>query len=423
MPTRLVNVDRLTPMLLPPDLREWVADNELAHLVVESVELCDLSGARLNERGSGNEQYPPTMMLALLIYCYATSVFSSRRIERATFDSVAVRYVCANHHPDHDTIAEFRRSNLELFVRCFAEVLSLAGEAGVLRLGALSIDGTRLAGAGSRHALRSAKEIEAQLAQFRQLGLELLDRAEAADASDKDAGGTQLPEELRDRQRRRAKLLAAKARLEERQQQVRKDPRQKGRDCKASITEPDSRTLHRPGSGPPVQGYNAQLCVDAGQSGLIVGAQLNDSATDRWQLEPSLKSVPVEAGKAFAVLVDRGYEETGARVRVEQSHGVLVLCPAQRRPHTRADNPNRRGKAQWIYQRAREMEARLRCPLLQALYGRRLPTAEAAFARIKSILGFRRLRCWGLKAARAEWMLVCLAHNLRVLAGRKVQFS
>jgi len=133
MAERFVNVDRQTPMFLPPDLREWVADNELAHLILEAVELCDLRGARLNVRGSGSEQYPPTMMLALLIYAYATGLFSSRRIERATYESVAVRYLCANHHPDHDTIAKFRRENEVLFRSCFREVLLLAREAGVLR--------------------------------------------------------------------------------------------------------------------------------------------------------------------------------------------------------------------------------------------------------------------------------------------------
>jgi transposase len=419
MPTRFVNVDRQTPMLLPPDLREWVADNEMAHLILEAVELCDLHGVRVNERGSGDQQYPPRMMLALLIYCYATGVFGSRRIENATYDSVAVRYLCANTHPDHTTINEFRRHNAELFTSCFAKILVMAREAGVLRLGTVSIDGTRLAGAGSRHAVRSAQEIDEQLKQFEQLGLDLLSQAEAADRSDHDAGGTQLPEELRDGRRRRAKLLEAKARIEQRQQQAKATKAS----AKASITEPESRTLHRPGSGPPVQGYNAQLCTDAGQSGLIVGAQLNDAPNDTEQLEPTLESVPAQAGKPFAVLVDKGYEETVSRVRVEQTHGVLILCPPQRRPTTRAENPNRTGKAQWVYERGREMEARMRCPLLATLYKRRLPTAEGAFARIKSVVGFRRLRCWGLKAARAEWMLVCLAHNLRVLAGRGMQVA
>lgn len=132
MAERFVNVDRQTPMLLPPDLREWVADNELAHLILEAVELCDLRVARCNVRGSGSEQYPPTMMLALLIYAYATGLFSSRRIERGTYESAAVRYLCANHHPDHDTIAKFRRENEGLFRSCFNQVLMLAREAGVL---------------------------------------------------------------------------------------------------------------------------------------------------------------------------------------------------------------------------------------------------------------------------------------------------
>jgi len=149
MAERFVNVDRQTPMLLPADLREWVADNELAHLILEAVEQCDLRAARVNVRGSGSEQYPPTMMLALLIYAYATGVFSSRRIERASYESVAVRYLCANHHPDHDTIASFRRENQALFRSCFAQVLLLAREMGVLRVGAVSVDGTRMAGAGS----------------------------------------------------------------------------------------------------------------------------------------------------------------------------------------------------------------------------------------------------------------------------------
>lgn len=166
MAERFVNVDRQTPMLLPPDLREWVANNELAHLVLEAVELCDLRAARLNVRGSGSEQYPPTMMLALLIYAYATGLFSSRRIERATYDSMAVRYLCANHHPDHDTIAKFRRENEALFRSCFGQVLLLAREAGVLRVGAVSVDGTRLAGAGSARAVRRLEETPARIGEF-----------------------------------------------------------------------------------------------------------------------------------------------------------------------------------------------------------------------------------------------------------------
>ena len=416
MPTRLVNVDRQTPMLLPPDLREWVADNEMALLIIEAVDLCELPGMHVNERGTGSAQYPPRMMLALLIYCYATGIFSSRRIEQASFDSVAVRYICANHHPDHDTIAQFRRCNGPLFSSCFAEVLALAREAGVLRLGAVSIDGTRLSGAGSRRAVRSAQEIAEQLKAFTQIGLDLLEKAEAADRTDADGGGTQLPEELRDRERRRAKLLEAKARIEEREQKC------KGAKAEASVTEPDSRKLFRPGRG-TVQGYNAQLCTDAGQSGLIVGAHLNDAPNDTHQLEPGMKSIPPEAGKAAMVLVDKGYEDTESRVRVEQNHGVIVLCPPQERPTRKPGKKSRCRKARWVSEQCREMKARMQNADYAALYRRRMPTAEGAFARIKSIIGFERFHCWGLKVARGEWMLVCLAHNLRVLANRRVQLA
>jgi transposase len=207
MAERLINVDRATPMLLPPDLRDWVAGNDLALLILEAVELCDLRGAARNVRGSGSAQYPPGMMVALLLYGYASGTFSSRRIERATDESVAVRYLCANHHPDHDTIAHFRRQNGGLFARCFATVVQLAREAGLLRLAAISLDGTRLAGAASKNSVRTLGQIEAELRELESQGASLLGQAEAADRRDADAGGTQLPPELADAQARREKLL------------------------------------------------------------------------------------------------------------------------------------------------------------------------------------------------------------------------
>ena len=407
-------------MLLPPDLREWVADNELAHLILEAVELCDLRGARLNVRGSGSEQYPPTMMLALLIYAYATGLFSSRRIERATYDSVAVRYLCANHHPDHDTIAKFRRENEALFRSCFGQVLLLAREAGVLHVGTVSIDGTRLAGAGSARAVRRLEEIERELES---LGGELLQKAEVADANDPDAGGTQLPAALCDHAQRKKKLLAAKATITARRQAAREAGQrdQPGSACRtqrASVSEPESRRLRR-GSGPAVQGYNAQAIVDAGKSGLILGAHLSDAPNDSNQLQPVLQALAPEAGHAVAVLVDKGYDNTEQIARAEREHALLVLCPAQRRPNAKEHNPKRRGRAEWKWQQRRLMEQRFLCPLWRALYRRRQPSAEAVFARIKTHLGFRRFQVWGKRAATTEWMLVCLAHNCRLLAATK----
>ena len=408
-------------MLLPPDLREWVADNELAHLVLEAVELCDLRGARLNARGSGSEQYPPTMMLALLIYAYATGLFSSRRIERATYDSVAVRYLCANHHPDHDTIAKFRRENEALFRSCFGQVLLLAREAGVLRVGAVSVDGTRLAGAGSAQAVRRLEEIERELES---LGGELLQKAEAADRSDGDGEGTQLPVELCDREQRKSKLLAAKATILARRQAAQEAGQrdQPGSGCRsntASVSEPESRRLGRRG-GRSVQGYNAQAVIDAGASGLIVGAHLSAAPNDSNQLVPALAALAPEAGRVRTVLVDKGYDNTAQIAQVERAHGLMVLCPPQRRLNAKAYNPKRRGRAAWKWQQRRRMEQRFLCRRLRTLYRRRQPSAEAVFARIKSHLGFRRFGVWGQRAATSEWILVCLAHNCRMLATKAV---
>lgn len=423
MAQRLVNVDRETPMLLPPDLRDWVADNELARLILEAVELCDMQGAAVNVSGSGSAQYPPTMMLALLIYSYASGIFSSRRIERATYDSVAVRYLCGNHHPDHDTIAHFRRQNGALFKRCFASVVQLSREAGLLKLAAISIDGTRLAGAASKRSVRTLDQIEAELSELESQGAALLAEAEAADQSDRDAGGTQLPPELADARKRREKLLAAKAQIEERRRQAAEAGREDGpgsarRTSKASVSEPESRTLRPQGQQGAVQGYNAQVAVDAGQSGLIVGQHLSDEPGDYGLAGAGVACVVAEAGQPTVALVDKGYENSEHFARVEETHQIMILCPLRHRPNTK-ETPNRRkGRRQRIFELRRKMKARLDQPPLAELYRRRIATVEPAFARIKRHMGFNRLRCWGHQAASAEWTLVCLAHNLRMLTGK-----
>ena len=150
MNPRMVNVDRQTPMLLPPDLREWVPADDMVHFVIEAVESMGLSTLTFNRSGSGSEQYPPKMMLSLLIYCYANGIFSSRRIERATWYHLAVRYLTGDTHPDHDTICKFRRENLEAVKQAFVQVLQLARRMGVLKVGTVSIDGPHRAAGGHR---------------------------------------------------------------------------------------------------------------------------------------------------------------------------------------------------------------------------------------------------------------------------------
>src|SRR5882672_6883030 len=188
MSTRFVNIDRETPMLLPVDMREWVRGDDLAHFVLEAVEGMELGMAAINQRGSGSEQYPPAMMMALLLYCYASGIFSSRRIEGATHWHVSVRYLAGNTHPDHDTIAHFRRTNRKLVQRSFVRVLELAREVGLLRMGTIVIDGTKLWANAAKRATLSEAQLEAELEVVEREVEELLAQAEAADAEGSEEG-------------------------------------------------------------------------------------------------------------------------------------------------------------------------------------------------------------------------------------------
>ena len=212
MPARFVNIDHDTPLLLPPDLRQWVPADHLVHFLMDAVGELDLRGVRVNERGTGDAQYPPRLLLGLLIYSYATGVFASRQIEAATHDRVAVRLLCADTHPDHDTICTFRRENRELLARSFARVIELSARCGVLKVGGITvaIDGTKVLASASKHAAVShgragelMQELDLEIA-------ELLRKAEDADSAPLD-DGLSIPEEVQRRQERKAQLARARA--------------------------------------------------------------------------------------------------------------------------------------------------------------------------------------------------------------------
>ena len=194
MSARFVDVDRTTPMLLPLDLRDWVQHDDLVHFLVDALGVLDLSAARINHRGTGSQQYPPGMMLGLLVYCYANGVFSSRQIERATYQNVSVRYLTADTHPDHDTIAGFRRQNAALLRSAFVQLLQLARRTGLLQLGVLALDGTKLQANAAKRKTLTAVQINEELSQLDHRVHELLQRAQTADQN--DAGADELPAEL-----------------------------------------------------------------------------------------------------------------------------------------------------------------------------------------------------------------------------------
>lgn len=403
MARRYVTVDRQTPMLLATDMREWVAAKDPVHLVIEAVEQMDLSTYG-NHRGSGSEQYPPAMMLALLIYCYGQGIFSSRKIEAQTYRDVAVRYITADTHPDHDTIAAFRRGNKALLERAFVELLQVAKTMGVPQLGTVVLDGTKLrANANARH-----NQTEEQLTQeLAALTREVQARLALAEEADTQAGAPEeLPQELTDPTARRAKLQAAREALQRRAQAKKGGPTHKEL---GNTTDPDSRVQFT--AQGYVQGYNAQLAVSA-ESGLIVAAHVCEESTDRRQLAPTMAAIPPEAGTPHTVIADTGYDDHHQIRAVEQQHAVTTFVP----PQLPIRVENRQSQARAAITRERQ-QRHLR---VSSEHGRRMMklrrcVVEPAFGTIKATLRFTRFSLRGIAAVNTEWLLVCLAYNARKL--------
>jgi len=446
MPARFVTVDRETPMLLPPDLRDWVPEDHLVHFVIDAVDQLDVSAARLNERGSGSEQYPPAMMLALLVYSYSTGVFASRRIEQATHDNVAVRLLCADTHPDHDTICTLRRQNRELLAHAFAQLLELAARCGQLQVGdiTVAVDGTKILANASRHAAVSYARAGEQLRQVELEIEQLLAKADAADATPLRDGLT-VEGELARRHERKARLARARAEIEARAfakaqaERAEKQPDQPGPPPPATpkpkdqynFTDPDSRIMPTSGNDRFEQAYNAQAAVEI-DSRLIVGQRVTQAPNDKQQLVPTVQAIEPAAGPVKQVLTDSGFVSEAAIQQLEQdehgqSTGLTVLAAVKRERHgrtveqleQRADPPAPPDDASFLERLAH----RTATAAGRARYKQRQQTVEPVFGIIKEALGFRRFLLRGLEKVSLEWSLVTLAYNFKRLhnLGTKLQ--
>jgi transposase/IS5 family transposase len=448
MGLRLVNIDRQTPMLLPPDLRDWVQGDDLAHFIIDALEAVDLSLAALNVRGTGSEQYPPGMMLGLLIYCYAQGIFSSRQIERATRQHVSVRYLSGDTHPDHDTIAKFRRENGELLRSAFVQVLRLAKASGLLQVGAIAIDGTKLKGSAAKSKTMRLSEIEREIRAINVEVGQLLKRAEAADQSASEADG-ELPAELAEAQTRHERLVAAKAELERQARELHEErERQRAREAARGVprraqvksvaaqpqpgaqinpSDPESGLMPTAQQG-YIQGYNAQVAVSvpepSGSVGLIVAAEVVREANDMLQLEPMSEAAIENLQEAPSrVLADTGYDNTRQILGLEERHGLQVLCPPARNARLKAGHVSRYRWDRQRYQARQNMRHRLQEPEAKALYKRRGTSVEPAIGIVKNAIGFNRFRLRGLEKVGIEWTLVSLAFNCRRLAAAKPQWN
>ena len=446
--TRFVTVNRDTGYLLPPSVEDWLPKDHLARFVVDIVDQLDLSGLTRQYRGTGSAAYHPAVMLGLLIYGYATGVYSSRRIEAATYESIAFRYIAANEQPDHDSLCVFRKRFLKEIEALFVQVLCIARQMKFLKLGTIALDGTKIHANASRHSALSyghAQKIETQLeVEVKQL----LARAEAADQEPLPEG-LSIPEELARREVRLAAIRQAKAQIEARaaerdaQERLDYEAKMKAREDKTkrtgkkpggkppappspgvrptdqiNLTDPDSRIMPATGKGFE-QSYNAQAAVDT-ESMLVVAIDMAQVATDKQQVEPMLEvlaSLPEELGQIEHLLADNGYF-SAANVNSCVEAQIEPLLAAGRdghHPHweDRFTEPPPLAEPASAVDR---MKHRLKTLQGRKLYGLRKQTVEPVFGIIKSVMRFRQFLLRGLAAARGEWTLVTMAWNIKRMA-------
>jgi len=445
MEPRFKDTDRHSWFLMPPSLDDWVPENHLARFVVDIVSRLDLSPIRNFYAGRGSDAYPPSMMTALLFYAYATGVFSSRKIERGTYDSVALRYVAVNTHPDHDTIATFRRRFLKELKSLFTQILLVAHEMGLMKLGSVSLDGTKIkANASKHHALswEHACKLEKQLKGEIE---ELLRKAQRADKEDVPEG-MKIPEELLRRESRLEAIAAAKAEIERRaaerfaKEQEEHQAKLAARQAKGKSTgkKPRGRTPTPPEPGPKSkdqvnltdsesrimpsssggfdQSYNAQAAVDV-DSMLIVENHITQQSNDKLELAPAVKSLctlPDRLGAVDTLLADAGYF---SQSNVEECKGknIVPYIAAEREQHN-ASPEDRFTEPEPLLAPAdpvTEMKHRLKTIVGKAIYAKRKSTVEPVFGIIKAVMGFRQFLLRGLKQVAGEWDLVCIAYNFK----------
>jgi transposase len=440
-------VDRETLFLLPPSMDDWLPEGHLARFIVEIVGQLDLTAIKSAYAGRGSKAHHPEMLLALLFYGYATGVFSSRKLEQATYDSVAFRYIAANDHPDHDTIASFRRRFLGKLDGLFVQILLIAHQMGCLKLGKVSLDGTKVKANASKNRALSWKYANQLETQLKAEVAELLRQAEEADRSELP-DGLDIPAELARREERLEAIAQAKAEIERRaaerhaeeqaeyekklaerkakEQETGKKPRGKQpkppepgpRDKdQVNLTDEESRIMPVSGGGFD-QCYNAQASVDV-DSMLIIGQHLSQNPNDKLEIATALvllTALPETLGTVDSLLADAGYFSEANVEKCEKATILPFISPKR-------DTHNQRLKERFAEpgpvaanaDAVTQMKHRLQTREGRALYAKRKCTVEPVFGIIKAIMGFRQFLLRGVESVRGEWNLVCMAWNLKRL--------
>lgn len=431
---------RYTPeqaLLLPPSLQEWLPEGHLAYFISDSVDALDLSAfhEKYATGGPRNQPFHPAMMVKVLIYGYATGVFSSRKLARKLHEDVAFRVLAADNFPAHRTICDFRANNLEEFADLFVQVVKLAQECGLVKLGTVAIDGTKMKANASRHKAMSYKRMLEKEQQLKDQIEQLLEKAKATDEAEKDEPDLDIPAEIKRREKRLATILAAKERVEARQREADKakgrsegDQRRPRKpdgsarrgppfkrdfgvpadDAQESFTDPDSRIMKH-SSGSFEQSYNGQTAVDAHHQ-IIVAAELSQCAADSDQLPVVFDAVEQNTGaQPEQVLADTGYrgEEVFAEL-ADKSTQFIVSLGREGKNHNAIDREKHPHTA--------NMSDYLKSDCAKQAYSQRKHIVEPPNGWVKRVLGFREFSMRGYDKCSCEWKLVTLSLNLRRMA-------
>ena len=443
-------------LLLPPSLHDWLPEEHLARFLVDGVDALDLSAIHAwyeGGDGRGQSAYAPAMMVRVLLYGYATGTYSSRKMQAKTFEDVAFGFLSSDEHPDHSTLAEFRKRHLQALAGLFTQALQLCPKAGLVKLGHAAIDGSKLQGNASKHKAMSCGPMGEAEKKLKDEIDALLKRAAEVDAAEdakygKGCSGDELPAELARRESRLAKLQAARAELEaeagqqgeekkaavetriarRHEQQERTGTKARGAEPKApdpdtakpkaqaqrSFTDAESRIMpDGANKGAFVQGYNAQIAVD-GAAQIMVAADLIQQTTDNDQLAPMLEQTERNVGaRPQAAGADTGFWNP-QQVEKIQGLGIDLHVATGKQKHGETNQPAEGDPIGAGHQASvrERMKQKLASQAGRDLYRMRKAIVEPVFGQIKEWRGFRRFSLRGLDKVRGEWKLVCLTHNL-----------
>jgi transposase len=453
MSGKFINIDREKPFM-PSDMNRWLPEGHLARFILDIVEQLDLSDIRssYSEQTRGQKAYPPEMMVALIFYCLITGILSSRQMERATWELIPVRFITGDLHPDHDTIAAFRNRMKESLDKIFVKILLIAQAMGVLKLGTVSLDGTKMGANASKHKAFSyghACKLEKQLKEEIE---QLLARSHTVDQAEGNKADLDIPEEIRRREERLEKIEAAKKEIEKREEERYerekaeydrkmseraakeestgkksrgKEPSEPKKEisskAQVNLTDGDSRIMPIAGGGFE-QSYNAQAGVDVG-SHMIVEEHVTQACNDKQELKPTLEGLEElqekapELGKVEKILCDAGYYSKENLEAVEEA-GMSPYIPAGREKHNERLETRMEGAGPEPEEGAgveKRTAHRLKTESGRKEYGKRKGTSEPVFGIIKKIMGYGSFMTRGLLNVQKEWTLVCIGYNLKRL--------